>query len=122
MSGCRSRSQALRFSIRCLIEFTFQVAMRMRVSRLLADHAESRGRPIAVFVQVSGNWAIRRLFGSNGCHDKCDNLPYDDGASEAWNRGCAPRGRVEPEGSSGLSNPGRGIVKKRALLLGVIIV
>jgi len=40
MSGCRSRSQAERFSIRCLIEFTFQVAMRMEASGLGRHHAE----------------------------------------------------------------------------------
>ena len=30
-SGCRSASQAARLSILCLIELTFQVAMRMAV-------------------------------------------------------------------------------------------
>jgi hypothetical protein len=29
MSGCRSASHAVKLSILCLIEFTFQVAMRM---------------------------------------------------------------------------------------------
>src|SRR3954468_6121246 len=48
MSGCRSCSQAVRFSIRCLIEFTFQVAMRMKASGLgrptcrISRHAGSR--------------------------------------------------------------------------------
>src|SRR3954463_14958306 len=37
MSGARSASQAVRFSIRCLTELTFQVAMRMDGAlRLLA--------------------------------------------------------------------------------------
>jgi hypothetical protein len=34
MSGCRSDSQAVKLSIRCLIELMFQVAMRMAASRV----------------------------------------------------------------------------------------
>ena len=37
MSGGRSASQAVRFSIRCLIELTFQVAMRMGALGVMAD-------------------------------------------------------------------------------------
>src|SRR4051812_686812 len=41
MSGCRSRSHAARFSTRCLMEFTFQVAIRMGgPGSVLAHHAE----------------------------------------------------------------------------------
>ena len=57
MSGCRSVSQAGKLSIRCLIELTFQVAMRM-VKMGVWDGVGSTGR------EKTGSGANRR------CHRK----------------------------------------------------